>query len=103
VLGFEVRETYHHQGRLDWAFLEAARGRLMLAHAHAPIDAGQQAVLFYLYARDLAGLREHLLAAGVPAGDICDGSPGPEREMRVADPDGYVLMIAESEGVDPGA
>jgi len=24
-----------------------------------------------------------------------DGSPGPREEMRVTDPDGYVLMIAQ--------
>ena len=70
----------------------------MLERAHAPIDPAAQAVLFYLYAQDLDGLRAHLLGAGVSAGEIVDGSPGPEREMRVVDPDGYVLMIAESEG-----
>src|SRR4051794_20667348 len=94
-LGFELRDTYVHEGRLDWAFLVADRARLMLARATEPIDPSQQAVLFYLYADDLRGLREHLIAQGVPAGEIVDGSPGPEREMALADPDGYCLMVAQ--------
>lgn len=52
-------------------------------------------MLFYLYTDDLAGLREHLRAHGFTSSAIADGSPGPEREMRVDDPDGYCLMIAE--------
>jgi hypothetical protein len=70
----------------------------MLELASAPIDRHQQAVLFYLYAEDLDGLRDHLLANGVWVGPIRDGSPGPEREIAISDPDGYCLMIAESKG-----
>jgi hypothetical protein len=54
-------------------------------------------VLFYLYSDDLAALRKQLLAAGIDAGAIEDGSPGPREEMRVIDPDGYELMIAQIE------
>ncbi len=64
-----------------------------------PIDPAGQGILFYLYADGLAGLRGQLLANGVEAGEIEDGSPGPRREMRVIDPAGYVLMIAQ---VEPG-
>jgi hypothetical protein len=94
LLGFGVRDTYEHDGRLDWAALTSVQAQLMLARASAPVDPRQQAVLFYLYAADLDGLRDHLLASGVHVGEIVDGSPGPEREMRLADPDGYCLMIA---------
>lgn len=97
-LGFEVRDTYEVDDRLVWAALQHEHARVMLALASAPIDPRQQAVLFYLYAEDLDGLRGHLLADGVPVGPIVDGSPGPKREMRLSDPDGYCLMIAESEG-----
>jgi hypothetical protein len=44
----------------------------MLARASAPIERDKQAVLSCLYADDL---REQLVAAGVPAGEIRDGSP----------------------------
>jgi catechol 2,3-dioxygenase-like lactoylglutathione lyase family enzyme len=97
LLGFELKDTYEHDGRLDWAALESRDAQLMLAHASAPIERDKQAVLFYLYADDLAALREHLLAKGVTVGEIRDGSPGPAREMGLADPDGWCLMVAEIE------
>jgi Glyoxalase/Bleomycin resistance protein/Dioxygenase superfamily len=82
-LGFAVRETYEHEGSLDWAALEADRARLMLAQATAPIDPDQQAVVFYLYSDDLAGLRARLVAAGVAARRDEDDTPGPRQEMGV--------------------
>ena len=100
LLGFEARMTYAPSVRLEWASLEHEEARLMLARADEPIDPRRQAVLFYLYSRDLAGLRRHLLAHGVSAGEIVDGTPGPRQEMRVEDPDGYVLMIAQIEEPD---
>jgi len=80
-----------------WAFLESDGASLMLAQDDARIDHRAQGVLFYLYARDLAGLRDHLVTHGVAAGEIVAGTPGPRHEMRVEDPDGYVLMIAQIE------
>jgi hypothetical protein len=68
-----------------------------------PIQPAGQGVLFYLYSPDLAGLRARLLAAGIEAGEIEDGRPGPSEEMRVVDPDGYVLMVAQLEPTGPGA
>lgn len=94
-LGFHVRESYRSGERLNWAFLQAGHARLMLARADAPIIAREQATFFYLYARDLFALRERLVQADVDAGEIRDGTPGPKLEMRVEDPDGYVLMIAQ--------
>jgi hypothetical protein len=98
LLGLEVRGTYEHEGRLVWASMGRASAALMLAEGEAPIDARAQGVLFYLYAENLAGLRDHLVAHGVTAGEIVDGSPGPKREMRVTDPDGYCLMVAQIDG-----
>lgn len=97
LLGLEARSTYVPGVRLEWAALEHEEGRLMLARASERIDSRQQAVLFYLYSHDLAGLRSHLFAHDVKAGAIEDGTPGPRQEMRVEDPDGYVLMIAQIE------
>jgi len=53
-------------------------------------------VLFYLYARDLVAVRDHLVAHGLTPGEIIDGTPDPRHEMRVTDPDGYCLMVAQS-------
>jgi hypothetical protein len=103
LLGFEVRRTYEHGGRRVWAWLHRASAQLMLAAASGPVDAGQQAVLFYLYTSNLRARREHLLAHGAHPGAIHDGTPAPRQQLRIADPDGYCLMIAQREGVDEPA
>jgi catechol 2,3-dioxygenase-like lactoylglutathione lyase family enzyme len=97
LLGFELKDTYGHDGRLDWAALESGDAQLMLARASAPIERERQAVLFYLYADDLAALRDQLRANNIAVDEIVDGSPGPAREMTLADPDGWCLMVAEIE------
>jgi hypothetical protein len=95
-LGFRVTGT-HPTGTAepDWASLEADQAKLMLARADEPVVAQAQAVLVYLFSRDLFGLRERLIASGIDAGEIVDGRPGPNAEMRLEDPDGYVLMVAQ--------
>jgi hypothetical protein len=61
------------------------------------IDPGAQGVIFYVFAEDLQGLRQHLIANGEHPGPIVDGSPGPSEEVEIRDPDGYKLMIAQIE------
>jgi hypothetical protein len=97
LLGLVLRETHEHDGRLVWALMGRDSVAVMLAQIEAPIDPGAQGVFFYLYVRDLVGLRQHLVAYGLTPGEIVDGSPGPRREMRVTDPDGYCLMVAQIE------
>jgi hypothetical protein len=79
--------------------LGGARQRRGRGHVSTlgPIDAERQSILFYLYSDDLASLRDQLLGAGIEASEIEDGSPGPRQEMRVVDPDGYVLMVAQND------
>ncbi|HEY1687813.1 MAG TPA: nuclear transport factor 2 family protein [Solirubrobacteraceae bacterium] len=96
-LGFTVESVYRYRERPVWAALESEGAELMVTLDGDPIDPAGQGVLFYLYARDLAALRVQLLAAGIEVGEIEDGSPGPSEEMRLADPDGYVLMVAQTE------
>jgi catechol 2,3-dioxygenase-like lactoylglutathione lyase family enzyme len=98
ALGFGICKTYPLCGDPVWANLESGSAQLMLAEADVPTDPSQQAILFYLYSTDLGALRARLLAAGISPGEIVDGSPGPREEMRVADPDGYCLMVAQIEG-----
>lgn len=97
LLGLLLRDTHEHDGRLVWALMGRDSAAVMLAQIEAPIDPGAQGVFFYLYARDLVGLRQHLVAHGLTPGEIVDGSPGPRREIRVTDPDGYCLMVAQIE------
>ena len=95
LLGLELRDTYEPEERLVWASMAQESAAVMLARAEAAVDPRAQSVLFYLYARDLVGLRDHLVACGLTPGEIVDGSPGPKQEMRVTDPDGYCLMVAQ--------
>jgi catechol 2,3-dioxygenase-like lactoylglutathione lyase family enzyme len=95
-LGFTAKSIYEWRGLLSWAALESESAEIML-HSSDSIDADAQGVLFYLYSNDLAALRDQLLTAGIEAGEIEDGSPGPREEMRVTDPDGYVLMISQTD------
>jgi predicted enzyme related to lactoylglutathione lyase len=97
-LGFVMEDAAAPDGRRIWAFLERGDARLMLAAADEPVDPCAQAVLFYLYTRDLDALRARLLDAGVAAGYLTTGGPGPDRQMALDDPDGYRLMVAEIEG-----
>ena len=94
-LGFTVQEEAKYRDRLSWALLQSERAEIMFEGTNPPIDPDRQRVQFYLYSSDLAALRDQLLQAGIEAGPIGDGSPGPREEMRVTDPDGYVLMIAQ--------
>jgi ketosteroid isomerase-like protein/catechol 2,3-dioxygenase-like lactoylglutathione lyase family enzyme len=96
-LGFRVKSIFKPGERLLWAALESEGAQLMLTQASAPVECERQAVLFYLYSHYLQALREQLIAAGIEAGEITDGSPGPRQEMRLQDPDGYVLMVAQIE------
>ncbi|HEX3510484.1 MAG TPA: nuclear transport factor 2 family protein [Solirubrobacteraceae bacterium] len=95
--GFAIAAEHRYRDRLAWVALESDRAELMLEGCGEPIEPDRQRVLFYLYARDLRALRKQLLAAGIAAGEVEDGSPGPSEEMRVVDPDGYVLMVAAIE------
>jgi hypothetical protein len=85
-----------------WAALRSEGAELMVSTDGDPIDPGGQGVLFYLYSPNLAALREQLLADGIDAGEIVDGTPGPRQELRLADPDGYVLMVAQIEPTEVG-
>lgn len=95
-LGFIPQSVYTYRDHLAWASLVCDRAEIMFEGGSDPVAPHRETVIFYLYSDDLAALRGQLLAAGIEAGEIEDGSPGPSAEMRVVDPDGYILMIAQS-------
>jgi catechol 2,3-dioxygenase-like lactoylglutathione lyase family enzyme len=118
LLGFACDSRFSNPaGQTSWADISSGRARLMLARADGPVIPSQQAVLFYLYADDVKGLRTHLLQAGLPdAGPppsewtrgaepaIPEGAAVfgitcpfymPSGQLRVHDPDGYCLLIGQ--------
>jgi catechol 2,3-dioxygenase-like lactoylglutathione lyase family enzyme len=96
-LGMEIRGSLRDPaGYLQWVHLTSEQADLMFARASEPVIASQQAVLFYLYSPDLIALREHLLASGVKVSAITHPEYMPKGEIRVEDPDGYVLLIGQA-------
>ena len=101
-LGFIVASIYTYGGTSVWAELRSEGAALMVSTDGDSVDSAGQGVLFYLYSDDLAALRKQLLAEGIHVGEIVDGTPGPPQEMRLTDPDGYVLMVAQLEALEAG-
>jgi hypothetical protein len=96
-LGFEVLHSYKPEDRILWVWLRSGNAHVMLGTADEPVIPSKQGVLFYLYAIDVAGMRERLVRNGVEAGPIQFPFYNPRGEFKVVDPDGYVLMIAHSD------
>lgn len=112
-LGFVVeRRMTLADGRTNWASLRAGEARIMFALADPPIAPEVQGLILYLYVEDVAALRRQLLAAGLADGGSFCGQPGPNGgrqvvfavshpdympagEIRVADPDGYCLLVGQ--------
>jgi catechol 2,3-dioxygenase-like lactoylglutathione lyase family enzyme len=94
-LGFRLQDVAKYRDRLSWASLDSDGAQIMFEGTNGPPDPNRQRIEVYLYSHDLAALRAQLVAAGIDAGPIEDGSPGPREQMRVTDPDGYLLMIAQ--------
>ena len=97
LLGMELRVSLKNSsGALQWVHLANDQADLMFVRASEPVTPSQQAVLFYLYASDLVGLREHLLSNGLSVSPITYPNYMPKGEMRVDDPDGYCLLIGQA-------
>ena len=96
-LGFELGSTVPGGAASPtWAELHRGPARLMLARASDPVDAHQQAVLFYLYFDDIATVHAALQADGLDVGALAYPFYCPKGEFRLADPDGYVLMLTHT-------
>lgn len=78
-----------------WAWLESEQASLMVGLASEPVEASQQAVLFYLYFDNIEETRASLIELGHSPGEIKYRFYMPDGECRLVDPDGYVLMLAQ--------
>ena len=96
-LGFRVKNTVVPQGQSApvWAWLESEKANLMVGLADGPVDASQQAILFYLYFDNIKQTRDALVELGHSPGEIKYPFYMPGGECRLEDPDGYVLMLAQ--------
>jgi catechol 2,3-dioxygenase-like lactoylglutathione lyase family enzyme len=96
-LGFVVANQVTPDGEEEpnWVWLRAERAELMLARATAPVLADEQAVLFYTYCDDVAATHAALAEAGLEVGPVARPFYNPGGEFRLADPDGYVIYVAQ--------
>ena len=96
-LGFKVGNSVVPDGRSEpvWAWLESEKANLMVGLADGPVDASQQAILFYLYFDNIKQVRSALVECGHSPGEIKYPFYMPGGECRLEDPDGYVLMLAQ--------
>jgi hypothetical protein len=108
LLGFTVGNRVPRDGPMDWAWLYAPnvpdwrRGpNLMLTRSKGAVGSGGPKMLLYLYATNLAALRESLVSAGQAPSRIEYPDYLPNGEFQLFDPDGYCLMIAQSASDTP--
>jgi len=112
-LGFTpVNVMKDARGVAFWAMAKSGGAEIMFARADGPVDAAQQAVLFYMYSDDVAGVRQRLLAGGLHDGERYNGVSAPHDgrrvvfdlahpahmpagELRVQDSDGYVVLVGQ--------
>ena len=94
-LGFAMIGSFTPPGEdaPSWVSLSSDGAELMLTRADEPVVAEQQAVLFYLYCEDVAGMHALLSEAGVRAGPITKPFYNPQGEFRLVDPDGYLVIV----------
>ena len=100
-LGFETRNTLRSDGQLVWAWVDSGKAHLMLVRSARPMNSGAQDVLFYLYAPDVAAYRAELATRGINVGPLTYPAYMPECEFRIDDPDGYCLLVGQSDEVSP--
>jgi len=97
LLSLEVQGSLRNpSGQLQWVHLHSEQADIMFTRASEPVIASLQSVLFYLYSPQLVQLRDYLLTNGVKVSEISYPSYMPKGEIRVEDPDGYVLLIGQA-------
>lgn len=120
-LGLECISRFKDDNAVTYfAALRYQQAGLMLARASGPIMPSEQAILFYMYVNNVELLREYLLKEGFADGGVIPGQRNdsadakrlergptvfelnfpfymPEGELRVHDPDGYVILIGQCE------
>jgi catechol 2,3-dioxygenase-like lactoylglutathione lyase family enzyme len=93
LLGFELIDTERDGANISWARLHCEGAAIMLFAAEGPLDDRVKAIPAYMYTPDLPALRAHLLANRITVSEIKRPPYMPSGEMRVEDPDGYVIFI----------
>lgn len=94
-LGFQFIDAEGEGGSFGWARVHCEGGALMFLQSEPghEMKPAEQGILLYLYADDLAALREHLVGQGVECPEIQHPEHMPSGELALRDPDGYLIVI----------
>lgn len=97
-LGFKALHTLVLEGRpMQWAYVVNGGAQLMIVRSARPMNPGGQDVLFYLYAQGVAEYREKLISIGLAPSELSFPPYAPHGEFRIDDPDGYCLLVGDTE------
>jgi glyoxalase/bleomycin resistance protein/dioxygenase superfamily protein len=97
-LGFVAEHAWTPEGKpMQWAHLRNGGAELMLVRLDRPLNPEAQDVLFYLYAQGVAAYRENLMAQGLTPGALSFPFYAKHGEFRIDDPDGYCLLVGDTE------
>jgi hypothetical protein len=96
LLGFTVGNSIAPGGKLTWAWLYSGKAHLMVS-AGESVNAETQGVWLYLYADGVIAYREQLIAQGLSPSELEFPPHAPHGEFRLIDPDGYVLVVGDTE------
>ena len=108
LLSFQVGNYVPREARpMRWAWLYQPAApnwktgaNLMLVSGEAKIE-GEPPVVLYLYAADLVALRQQLIDGGIRVGAITYPWYLPKGEFELHDPDGYTVMVGQSDDGSP--
>lgn len=97
-LGFEAGNTFTPADRTEptWAWLQAGGAHLMVTLASEPVDAAQQAIIFYLYCEDVPSFRAALEKEGLKVGAIEYPFYSPRGQFCLVDCDGFALTVTHA-------
>lgn len=98
-LGFEPRNVMRgDDGVAYWAALCTPGGAELMLSLESTDGPGERSVIFYLYVDEgLTVLRDRLIQASVEVGEITFPPYMPEGEICLTDPDGYRVLVGQSE------
>ncbi|MCU1286427.1 MAG: Glyoxalase/bleomycin resistance protein/dioxygenase [Acidobacteriales bacterium] len=98
-LGFEpLHIGKDPDGHCPWAHIRSGNAHLMFSRDPESTKVEKEStVVLYLYADDLIKLREELVAKEVKVSEITYPFYMPKGEVCLQDPDGYVILIGQSD------
>ena len=97
-LGFVTENRLTLEGRpMQWAYVRNGGAELMLVRSARPMNPGAQDVVFYLYAQGVADYRERLISLGLKPSKLGFPPYAKHGEFRIDDPDGYCLLVGDTE------